>query len=75
MQTAHEHVAAALVLDHDLVHAVLRAIQGGDGRHLDRRERTVVVIALDARKRVDQLAVADHVADAPAGQVVAFAHR
>src|SRR5690606_10540397 len=73
-QAAIEHVAPLLVLDPDLLDAVLRAFQGRDGRHLHRREHAVVVVALDARERVDELAVADHEADAPARHVVALAH-
>jgi hypothetical protein len=59
----------------DLLDAVLRAFERGDRGDLDRRERAVVVVALDARERRDQVAVADHEADAPAGHVVALAHR
>src|SRR5690606_19258071 len=46
----------------------------GNGRHLYGRESAVVVIALDARQRIDELTVAHHETDAPARHVVAFAH-
>ena len=52
--------------------AILRAFERRDGRDLDRREGAVVEVALDARERADQVAVADHEADAPAGHVVAL---
>ena len=57
------------------VDALLRAFERRDRRDLHRRERAVVVIALDARQRVDEVLVADHEADAPARHVVALRHR
>ncbi len=56
----------------DIAHAVLGAFQGGDGRHLDGREGTVVVVALDARQGGAQALVADHEAHPPARHVVAL---
>jgi len=49
VQAAHHHVAALLVLEAMLLDAVLRPFEGDDRRDLDRREGTVVVVALDAR--------------------------
>ena len=44
-------------------------------RDLDGREGAVVEVALEPRERVDQLLVADHEADAPAGHVVGLRER
>src|SRR5690606_828469 len=74
VQTAREHITTAAVLLDDLVDALLRAIERGNGRDLDGRKRTVVVIALDTCQGIDQLAIAYHVANAPASHIVAFAH-
>src|SRR5207244_20550 len=74
VQAFHQHVAPLLILHRNLPHALLRALERGDRRDLDRRERTVIVIALDARQRVHQVLVADHESDAPAGHVVALGH-
>ena len=50
-------------------------LQRRDRRELRRLEDAVVVIALDRAERFDHLAMAGAEADAPAGHVVAFAHR
>mmetsp|Transcript_2839 Transcript_2839/g.7339 ORF Transcript_2839/g.7339 Transcript_2839/m.7339 type:complete len:399 (+) Transcript_2839:976-2172(+) len=70
-----QHVAAPLVAGGDVLHALLVALQRGDGGDLQRREGAVVVVALDAGQRGDEVGVADHEADAPAGHVVALAER
>src|SRR5258706_1125595 len=75
VQAAHHDVAALLVLRAVLLDAVLRPFERDDRRDLDRRERAVVVVALDARERVDEILVAHHETDAPAGHVVALRHR
>src|SRR5690606_5857704 len=64
-----EHVAPLLVAEAHLLDVVLRSLERGDRRHLHRREHAVVVVALDAGERIDELAVADHEADAPARHV------
>ena len=74
VQALHHHVAALLVLLAVLLDAFLRAFERDDGGHLDRREGAVVVVALHARQRVHHLGVTHHVADAPAGHVVALGH-
>ena len=76
VQAFDQHIAAAsgksMQISRD---AILRAFQRRNRRDLNRREGAVIVIALDARQRVDQRFVADHETDAPARHVVAFAHR
>src|SRR6185436_7902376 len=42
VQPLHQHVAPLLVLQGDFRDAVLRPLQRGDCRHLDRRERAVI---------------------------------
>ena len=54
--------------------AILRAFEGGNRGNLDRRERAVIVITLDARQRGDQFLVAHHETYPPTGHVVALAH-
>ncbi len=71
-QSLHQDVAALLVLPGDIADALLVAFQSGDGRHLQGREGAVVVVALDPRQGRDQLGIADHEADPPAGHVVAL---
>jgi hypothetical protein len=74
VQPLGEHVAPPLIGLAHVFDALLRAFEGDHRRHLDRREGAVVVIALDAHQRPAQLFVADHVADPPAGHVVALGH-
>src|SRR5690242_15738475 len=75
MQSAAQDVATFLIGRPDLLDAILRALQRHDGSDLDRCERTVVVIALDARQCGDEVRIADHEAYAPAGHVVALRER
>ncbi|CRI67327.1 hypothetical protein THIOKS1550019 [Thiocapsa sp. KS1] len=74
VQSATQNVAPTLVGVADLAHAILRSLQRGDGRHLDRGEGAVVEIGFDACERGDQGPVAAHEADAPARHVVALGH-
>ena len=74
VQPLGQHVAAQFVGLAHFFHTVLGAVQGDHRGHLDRREGAVVVVALDAGQGGAQLLVADHVADAPAGHVVALGH-
>ena len=74
VQARAQHVAAILVGLPHVFHALLRAFERDDRRHLYRREGAVVVIALHTAQRIDQIAVADHVTHAPTGHVVAFRH-
>ena len=70
-----EAIAAALVDLPDLGDAVLRPVERGRGRDLDRREGAVVEIGLHARQRADQALVADREAHPPAGHVVGLGER
>ena len=70
-----EHVAPALVHGADLVDAILRPVQRGRGRDLDRREGAIIEIRFDARQRADQPFVADREAHAPARHVVGLRQR
>ena len=70
-----EHVAAAAVGVADLRDALLRPFERGDGRDLDGREGAVIEVALEAGEGGDELLVADHESDAPAGHVVALRQR
>ena len=59
----------------DFLDAILRAVEGGGGGDLDRREGAVVEIGFDPSQRSDQPLVADREADAPAGHVVGLGKR
>ena len=70
-----QYIATGLVFGHDSGHAFLGPIECGNRGDLNRREGAVVVIALDLGECGDQVFVANHKADPPAGHVVAFGHR
>ena len=71
---AHD-ITAALIHRTHLFHALLRPFQRNDRGHLDRRKGPVVVITLHTRQCVDEIAIADHTADAPARHVVTLRER
>ena len=54
IQALDQHIAPLAVVIANLLHAFLRAFQSLDGSHLDRRERSVVEIALNPTQRSDQ---------------------
>src|SRR5262245_10420408 len=60
VQALDHHVPALLIVLSYFLHALLGSFQGHDRGHLDRCEAAVVVVALDARQRVDQVLVAHH---------------
>src|SRR3546814_14987129 len=60
-----QYIAAFLVELPVLLDDVLRAIDRGNGRRLNGRERTIIEIAFDARERGDQLLVAERKATSP----------
>src|SRR5262247_795563 len=72
VQAAAQNVASPLIHGPDLLDAILPALERDDGRNLNRRERPVIVITLDARQGGDEIAIAYHEADPPAGHVVAL---
>jgi hypothetical protein len=72
VEAVDQDVAAGFVICNDFGYTFLRAVEGGDGGDLDGGEGAVVEVALDAAERGDELLVADHEADAPAGHVVAL---
>ena len=72
VQAFDEDVAAAAVVFADLGDAFLRAFEREDAAHLDGREGAVVEVALESGEGGDEVGVADHEADAPAGHVVAL---
>ncbi len=74
-QAFDEGVAAAFVDGSLLLHAGVAVAEGHDGGDLHGLEHAVVVVAFDRGESFDHLAVAGAEADAPAGHVVAFAHR
>jgi hypothetical protein len=69
------HVAALLVELAVLLDDVLRAVERGAGRRLDRRERAIVQVGFHAGQRGDQLLVAHGKAHAPAGHGKGLGHR
>ena len=75
LEAAHQRVATLAVGVADLSDTLLRAFERLDGGDLDRGKGAVVEVALDARQCANQIAVADHEADAPAGHVVALRER
>ena len=58
VEPAHQRIAALAIGVADLRDALLRAFERLDGRDLDGREGAVIEVALDARQRADQLAIA-----------------
>src|SRR3546814_6305594 len=69
-----QYIAAFLVELPVLLDDVLRAIDRGNGRRLNGRERTIIEIAFDARERGDQLLVADSKAHAPSRHGIGLGH-
>lgn len=75
MQAFDHYVTAVFVFFSDFFDAFLRTVQGLDRADLNRRERAIVVVALNAGQCADEFTVSDHEADTPAGHVVALTHR
>ena len=71
----HQHVAALFIGFAHFLDAVVRTVQRGGRRHLDRREGAVIQIRLHAAERCNDALVADGKAHAPAGHRVGFRHR
>ena len=65
-----ENIAALLILQTNLLDTTLIALKRLNGCNLQRRERSVVVVALNTSQSMHQLLVADHVAESPASHVV-----
>jgi hypothetical protein len=66
-QPLAQHVAAVLVDRIHLGRIVAALVERDDRGDLDRLERAVVEVRLEAGERSDDLAVADHEGGAPAG--------
>ncbi len=75
VQAFAQCIAAALVNGRLVLHAGVAVAQGHDGGDLNGLEHAVVVVAFDRGQGFDHLPVAAAEADAPAGHVVALAHR
>src|ERR1051326_6821992 len=65
-------IASFLVHEPDLFDALLGTVQSLDRGDLDGLENSIIEVALDPGKRMNDIAVADGKANAPAGHVVAF---
>lgn len=74
MQAFDHYVTAVFVFFSDFFNALLRTVQSFDRADLNRRERAIVVVALNAGQCADEVTVSDHEADTPTGHVVALAH-
>ena len=75
VQGFDQAIAPALISLAHLIDALLRAVEGGSRRDLDRRESAVVEIGFDARERRDEPLVADGKAHAPAGHRIGLRQR
>src|SRR5271170_1461223 len=72
VQPLHENVAASAIVFAYLGHAFLRALERQDRRNLNRREGSVIEVALEARQCGYERLITDHESYAPTGHVVAL---
>src|SRR5215470_12420083 len=70
-----EGVAPAAIAVAHVANAILGAVERGSGRHLDRREGTIVEVGFHPRQRRDDALVADRETDAPPGHRKSLRHR
>ena len=73
-ETFHQHVPPCAIGLAEFVDTVLRAVERSRRSNLDRRIGTIIQIGFHTGQRSDELFVAGHEADPPAGHGIGFRH-